>query len=448
MRSGSGAPALTRALRVGLAALFLVVAAVWSVQAQDVTTTPEAGGSSAFAVAQEPSLSQDELKIMLLPLTEPELAGLAEIWQGHLRQVLEEVARVNRALLTAGSALTDDLRAELLELSRVQKARRENYDHVLDEWERKGADPEAVAAHRAYVTALTYESVSITDFRTIARLALAWTVSREGGVGILMRLAMFLLGLWAAVLLSRFTRLLAGRGLDRSPGLSKLLRSFVLTLVFWGTFVLGVVALLVIAGIEVTPLLAVFGGLSFIVGFAMQETLGNAVSGFIIMMTKPFDIGDYIKTDAVSGIVEKMSALSTRVRTFDNQVIQVPNSKVWNGVITNVTASATRRVDLVFPIARGEDATRAIGLIERAIAAHPLCLDDPAPQVFVGEIGEHVVSIWCRPWARTEDHWTVYVDLTGEVRALFDREGIAPPSQRREVTLQGAAPAVGESTGA
>jgi small conductance mechanosensitive channel len=214
-----------------------------------------------------------------------------------------------------------------------------------------------------------------------------------------------------------------------------MLKRFIATTVYWVVFVLGILVVLALFGVNVTPLFAVLGGLSFILGFALQETLGNLASGLMIMVLKPFDTGDYIQVGGSSGFVDEMSVVSTKIRTFDNQIIVVPNSKIWGDVITNVSASEERRVDLVFGIAYSDNAAQAIDVLKDLVAQHALCLKTPEPEVFVGELGDNSVNIFCRPWSKSDDYWTVYWDLTGQAKERFDEEGISIPFPQRDVHL-------------
>jgi small conductance mechanosensitive channel len=177
------------------------------------------------------------------------------------------------------------------------------------------------------------------------------------------------------------------------------------------------------------------GGASFILGFAMQETLGNLASGLMIMVLKPFDTGDYIHVAGTSGTVDDMSVVSTTIRTVDNQVITVPNSKIWGDVITNVNASDTRRVDMVFGIGYGDSADHAISVLRELVDQEKLILDDPATDIFVGELGDSSVNIFVRPWTKSEDYWTVYWSLMAKAKERFDEEGISIPFPQRDVHL-------------
>ncbi len=170
-------------------------------------------------------------------------------------------------------------------------------------------------------------------------------------------------------------------------------------------------------------------------GFALQEVLGNLASGLMLMILKPFDMGDFIHAAGTAGIVDDMSVVSTKIRTFDNQIIVVPNSKIWGDVITNVNASKRRRVDLVFGIAYSDNAAKAIEVLTRLVKADSRCLADPEPAIFVGELGESSVNIFCRPWVMTEDYWDVFWGLTGQAKELFDEVGISIPFPQRDVHL-------------
>jgi small conductance mechanosensitive channel len=127
--------------------------------------------------------------------------------------------------------------------------------------------------------------------------------------------------------------------------------------------------------------------------------------------------------------------MSTTVTTPDNQVITIPNSKVWGDVITNVTASDTRRVDLVFGISYGDSIERAQAVLEEVVASHPLVMEDPAPNIRVSELGDSSVNFIVRPWTKTADYWTVYWDLQRAVKEAFDTNGISIPFPQTDMHL-------------
>jgi small conductance mechanosensitive channel len=170
--------------------------------------------------------------------------------------------------------------------------------------------------------------------------------------------------------------------------------------------------------------------------FALQDTLGNLAAGLMIMINRPFDEGDYVDIGGVAGTVKAVSIVSTVVTTPDNQVIVVPNSKVWGNVITNVTASRTRRVDLVFGIAYEDSIEEAQRVLEAVVRAHPLVLPEPEPVIRVNALGASSVDFVCRPWALSSDFWTVYWDLTRQVKEAFDKAGISIPFPQTDLHVR------------
>jgi small conductance mechanosensitive channel len=305
----------------------------------------------------------------------------------------------------------------------------------LDEWERKGGAAEENTSHRAYISALKSQTLRTIDIKTIFKLVIDWLLSVDGGLFALAKIATILVAGFVLLFAARFVRKVASRALSRVSNISTLLINFLLGVVYWLTLGLGLMVVLALLGINVTPIFAIVGGLSFILGFALQDTLGNIASGLMIMVLKPFDTGDSIETAGVSGFVDNMTIISTTIRTFDNQIIVVPNSKIWGDVITNVSAADTRRVDLVFGIGYSDNIEEAKRVLAIAVSEHPLCLKEPDAEIFVGELGDSSVNLFCRPWVKTPDYWNVYWDLTGEVKERFDVAGISIPFPQRDVHL-------------
>ncbi len=432
---------MSRLVNIGPIWLFLCIVTLtgaFSAYAQETTDAPEAVEVEQDELLDEvvdTSISGEDLEILLVPLTAEELSEVAGTWQGIVRSQLEEVAQVNQNLRTASEEKENDLRSQLASLNDSGSALLNNYRLVLEAWTLKGAKAEDLQPHTDYILALKAGALKTTDFQTLFQNAWAWLFSWEGGVGLLMAILGVLLAVWAMMFVARMVRRVTERGLEKIPTISRMLKRFIATAVFWAVFVLGILVVLALFGVNVTPLFAVLGGLSFILGFALQETLGNLASGLMIMVLKPFDTGDYIQVGGSSGFVDEMSVVSTKIRTFDNQIIIVPNSKIWGDVITNVSASEERRVDLVFGIAYSDNAAQAIDVLRELVAQHKLCLKTPEPEVFVGELGDNSVNIFCRPWSKSDDYWTVYWDLTGQAKERFDAEGISIPFPQRDVHL-------------
>lgn len=261
-----------------------------------------------------------------------------------------------------------------------------------------------------------------------------WLRDNSGGIllkGVTLLLVLFIFGI-----LARLARRLADRALSASPvETTELLRRLLVGMASKLMWLIAFLVALSVFGIDVGPMLAGLGIAGFVLGFALQDTLSNFASGLMIMFYRPFDVGDVVTAAGVQGKVESMSLVSTMITTFDNQILIVPNNKVWGEVINNVTAQDTRRVDLVFGIGYPDDAAKARKIMEDVLANHELVLGDPEPVVRLHELADSSVNFVCRPWCRTEDYWTVYWDVTATVKQRFAAEGISIPFPQRDVHL-------------
>jgi len=409
--------------------------ALWlasSLLAQETSPTDTPLGD-VFSSIQNPDLKREDLGKLLVPLSEPELAKVAEIWRGYLQANLEQLALQSLDHNLAKLNLKND---QLEVLFDAQSALEIKYRDILAAWRAKGADEKAMEHHELYLRAALRDTLSTIDPAALFRRLQRWVQSPNGAMEFLLKIIATGLALWLLFMWARFSRRMAERGLARLPAVSRILRKFLLKVVYWATFLIGLLVLLGFLGVNITPFFAVFGGLSFILGFALQQTIGNLASGFMMMILKPFDTGDTVTVAGVSGQVDELSLTCATIRTFDNQVHTIPNSRIWADVITNVNASETRRVDLVFRIDYEDSTSQAIASLEEMVAADPRCLTEPAPQIFVGELADSSVNIFCRPWVKREDYWAVYWGLTGAAKERFDAKGLSTPFPRQEIFLR------------
>ncbi|WP_380055807.1 mechanosensitive ion channel family protein [Falsihalocynthiibacter sp. SS001] len=422
--------AVTRRMLTGLFALSVLL--VLPLYAQD---EPEAPPSPEIVAVSDPAIDQEALSILLVPLTAPQLSEVAANWQDIIQDSVSESAQINLGILNANEATAEKLRNDLENLGDEQVDLKKRYETVLNSWQQKGATEEELKPHTDYISGLTIGLAGTTDPASIWRHIKRWITSPDGGLNLLKMGVSLIIAIWVMMFVARLMHRLTGKGLSKVPTLSRLLKSFIQTAVYWGTFALGIMVVLAMLGVNVGPVFAVLGGLSFILAFALQDTLGNLASGLMIMILKPFDMGDFVETAGVSGSIDEMSMVSTTIRTFDNQIIIVPNSKIWGDVITNVNASPTRRVDMVFGIGYSDNIDEAIGILRKLVESHPKCLKDPAPNITVGELADNSVNILCRPWANTADYWTVYWDILRQAKDEFDAAGISIPFPQREVRV-------------
>jgi small conductance mechanosensitive channel len=395
---------------------------------QDTTTAYPAG-------LDDPSIDLEEFQLRLLPLTANQLGTLAAAWQEQARAATQATVDKSLEIRAAEGTETEALRKERLALLEKRGLIFDKFSAVVSSLEAKGGDPAEVAALRDYISAIKSEEKSQLTPQEFADSFLRWLVSPEGGVGIGFRIAVIAGSLFGLFIVARIVRAWARSTFNRVPTLSKLLSGFLVMAVYWLTIAFGLMVVLAALGVNITPLFALVGGASFIIAFALQETLSNLAAGLMIMINRPFDEGDYVLVAGLGGTVKHVSVVSTTVTTPDNQVIVIPNSKVWGDVITNVTASDTRRVDLVFGISYDDSIEQAQKVLEEVVAHHPLVLKDPAPMIRVNELADSSVNFIVRPWTKTGDYWTTYWDLQRAVKEAFDNNDISIPFPQTDMHL-------------
>jgi small conductance mechanosensitive channel len=310
---------------------------------------------------------------------------------------------------------------------------------VLDIMEAEGlSEPDL----RAQVLGVTQDLASgILDVRVTATLARkAWlafsTWVRENGPGYLVRMLLVLAIMLVGWLVARLVRKAVEKSLERARlNISQLLKRTIVSFAHNVILALTVMVALSQFGISLGPLLAGFGVVGFILGFAMQDSLSNFAAGMMILFYRPYDVGDLVEISGVFGKVEHMSMVSTSVLTLDNQKLVVPNSKIWGDVIKNVTDQHVRRVDMVFGISYSDDIAKAEGVLNDILDKNDMVLDKPEPMVRLHTLNESSVDFVVRPWVRTADYWDVYWAVTREVKMRFDAESISIPFPQRDVHL-------------
>lgn len=289
------------------------------------------------------------------------------------------------------------------------------------------------------LTATGELTTDVLDVGLVAGLIGEWSksavdYSKIEGPRILFRGAIIVLVLVAFVYLSKLVKKAMVRAMQSSKvKLSNLLKDMIVATARNLVLFIGLLFALSQLGISVGPLLAGLGIAGFIVGFALQDTLSNFASGLMILVYRPFDVGDFVDAGGITGKVDRMSLVNTTFKTLDNQVIVVPNNLIWQQVITNLTAQTTRRVDLTFGISYSDDIDKAKSILRDVVENHPACLKSPETNIRVAALGESSVDIICRPWVRTDDYWETYWDLTETVKKRFDDEGISIPFPQRDV---------------
>ena len=263
-----------------------------------------------------------------------------------------------------------------------------------------------------------------------ALIAKGWELLAFYGVKILTAVAILIIGRWIARAFGRLVqRLMEKQKVDPT------LTGFVGNLVYYALLTFVVLAALSQIGIQTTSFIAVIGAAGLAVGLALQGSLANFAAGFLLIIFRPFRVGDLIEGAGVKGTVENIQIFTTQLKTPDNKIIIIPNAKLTNDNIINWSATGTRRVDLVFGIGYDDDIDKAKSIINEALDADSRVLKNPSPKVAVSELADSSVNFVVRPWVDTGDYWDVYFDLTEAIKKRFDAAGVSIPFPQRDVNI-------------
>ena len=257
------------------------------------------------------------------------------------------------------------------------------------------------------------------------------------GRGILNAIPTILLAIIVLIvgsLLCKLSVKLIGRGMERAKT-DITVAKFVKQCVKIILYVLLFIVVLSIIGIPTTSVITVVGTAGVAIGLALQDSLSNVAGGFILMLTKPFKIGDYIIVNGVEGTVSQIAILHTRLDSATNQGIIIPNSQAATATVINNSANDTRRVDLTFSIAYEDDYENAQQVILDVLKANAKVLKDPAPTVRMLEHGASAIIIATRPWCKTADYWDVYFETIEQVRKAFIENNISIPYDQLDVRV-------------
>lgn len=431
---------------------------------QEAEQADETPVKSAVTVA-DPMIPVDRLQIWVKPMTKGELDAEAKAWFDLLREKSGQIAdarlgvkEVNEAVersIAEEEAAADDvegddpqtpesaestaavekkekLLASVNELQDERTALSDRLEIVLDSLEQKGGD---VEEYRKYIVAVSGIELDTSDAQAAWSGFIGWLKSKEGGQRWAWNLAKFVAILLVTSIVARAVASSVNWVLDRKVKLTQLAENLISNSIKNIVFLIGFAVALTALELDITPIIAAIGATGLVVGLALQGTLSNFASGLMILINRPFDVGNVVTAGGITGTVDKMNLVSTTFRTFDNQTIHVPNNSIWNNVITNITANENRRIDLEFAIGYDDDFEEAEQIIRDVLAQHELVLEDPEPVVVTHALADSSVQIVCRPWAKTGDWWTVKTDVTRSVKRRFDEAGITIPYPQQSIHI-------------
>lgn len=250
------------------------------------------------------------------------------------------------------------------------------------------------------------------------------------GVKLIIALVIFLLG-------KRIARVLTNVVLKamKKGDIDSEIIGFLDGLIYWGLFTIVVIAALGQLGIQTASFIAILGAAGLAIGLALQGSLSNFAAGVLILILRPFNVGNYVEMANTAGTVTSINIFTTELLTGDNKKIIIPNSRVLDSNIVNFSSTGTRRVDMVFSIGYGDDIDKAKDILRSIVDNDKRILKDKGARIAVSELGESSVNFVVRPWVDSADYWDVLFDMNAEVKRRFDAEGVTMPFPQREVHI-------------
>ena len=449
-----------------MTAILLTLALISSTMAY----AEEATESPAPVTTENADVSPEILHMMVRHMTADELFVEADGWLDLLKKAAEEVYKVKISVKEINDEI-DTLKAQdtnqtaaadreiiqqkiteqtkeksvlLEDLTKLRTERKVMVDRLdtvlknIDEkigTDEKGKELDKVLPYRRYINTVSGISLEVTDAHSAWKTVSGWVMSEEGGIHWMINIAKFLAILLAAWFIGRLLSRGARRALEISPSNSQLLNDFIANIINKVVMLAGILVALAAMEVNVGPIMAMVGAAGFVVAFALQGTLSNFASGIMLMLYRPYDIGDNVEVAGIMGSVKSMTLVSTSIVTADNRMMVVPNNSIWGNVITNATHSETRRVDMTFGIGYNDNIEKAEQIMKKILSEHPLVLKDPEPAVKINELADSSVNFNCRPWVETADYWTVYTEVTRAVKEEFDKAGISIPYPQMDIHL-------------
>ena len=276
------------------------------------------------------------------------------------------------------------------------------------------------------------ENVNLPDlgFDWNEVIAMLKTTGIEFSINLVTAIAIFYVGRMVVGLLMRgLKKMMQAQDVDVT------LQTFVGNLVRMVLLIFVIIAAISALGIQTTSFIAIVGAAGLAIGLALQGSLSNFASGVLIVLFRPYKVGDFVEAAGISGVVEEVQILTTVLKTGDNKKVIVPNGQIMDSVITNYSANDQRRVDMTFGVSYDDDLDKVRSTLEQLIAADDRILDDPACTIAVSALADSSVNFVVRPWVKSADYWGVMFDLTEAIKKRFDKEGISFPFPQQDVHL-------------
>ena len=387
-------------------------------------------------------LSIDQLELLIMPFTKDQIAVEVDAWFDLLREKAQEISNTEISIQTLEESghvksNTDIEKEKLVIVSTKLKTEQSNIinrlETVLDAFDDKGGNS---TPFRQYINAVGEINLNFRDVEEINLRFTTWLKSPEGGIYLGIKILKFSSILVTAVLISTRVGKLFDSALYRIKSISNLLRGFAIIIVKRSVLFAGGLLALASIGVNLGPILAIAGGISFILGFALQDNLGNVASGLMLLITRPFDIGDEVKLGGYWAYVDSISIASTKLKDFGGNVVTLPNNIVWGGDIINYTHADIRNVKLGVNIKFNQDVDEINKIWLDLATSHPKVIESPEPRISLwNDTYDYHIRVGLSAWSQTHDYWAVYVDLLKGLQKRLQDQNIELAVPTQEIKL-------------
>ncbi|MDJ0597291.1 MAG: mechanosensitive ion channel family protein [Crocosphaera sp.] len=392
--------------------------------------------------AKDPNISIELLEVLLKPLPQDNLQAEADAWFALLKAKAEQISDKEAAIQRqagqgeiSGEVDTEKeqniVTVSQLEIEQSNLVNR--LTTVLDALDAKGGD---TTTYRQYVGVVSGIQFNLTDAESLGLRFTTWLTSPEGGIRLGFNLVKFVGILIIAIFIAPRLGRLTDSALTRVTNISNLFRGFVVMIVKRGVLVIGALLALASVGVNLGPILAVVGGASFVLAFALQSNLGNFASGLMLLINKPFDVGDEVKVAGYWAYVDSISLASTKLKDFGGNTVTLPNNTVWGSDIINYTHSDSRKFMVSIYVKFTEDLDTIKKLWMDIASSHPKVLKNPAPGWFPWNSHyEYYISVGLSAWLPTDDFWPVYVELLKAIQTGLQEANIELAAPEQNIKL-------------
>ncbi|MGB3192275.1 MAG: mechanosensitive ion channel domain-containing protein [Limnoraphis sp.] len=343
---------------------------------------------------------------------------------------LEEVKEQLEENAEADSDLKNELVSNVTTLQSERTAIIDRFEIVLDELEKKGGE---VTSYENYIQAISGIEIDLQDTDGLSVRLMGWLKSEEGGLRWAINFSKFVSIVIASIIVSQIIALILNKSLSKFGNTSDIFRQFIVMLVQRGGIFAGCMIGLTALEVSLGPILALVGGASFVLAFALQSNLANLASGLMLMVYKPFDTGDEVKIGDIWGYVDSITLANTKIQGWGKEEINIPNNAVWGNTIINLTSQDIRGGMIKVPVPFSQNITEVERILKEIGESHPLIIKAGA---FPWEYAEYYVYLCFSFSTKTPDFWTVWSDLMHSIQERFEQEGIALAVPTQEIRVQ------------